>query len=153
MIGFLVACLFTYSAGCQYVQATNRTVLESSNCKVDNEKFKESCQTHAAQNLYLPGDNFQSHSQNTQKFTSISHLTPSQNAHFLLSPPKKDSTFPEPYHFLFAFLPTVFVSAHSISHPEPHSSQFDFAQVFYFIFCSIELTKVSLIIELPHLLI
>lgn len=139
LYGFLAICVFTTSVWTYYSGALNRTVLEKLLSLQGTESYEEKFEAHQhgpsapqGQNAYISMNCVEK----TIKAELVSKITPETNAEFLLSP-IKDA--PGHSHFLSGLFPNLFVSAHEFSHTQVHSETFEYAQIFYFIFCSIEL--------------
>ena len=152
----LVAGFVGLTNGLVYTQAANGKVLEGSNTRLDQGSTCGSVLRKA--NLVGPVENTESGQENfglyrgkTVDFSLVRKKTAGPQSNFLLSPPEDLTTPPPPpqlSHFPFSCLPHLFVSARTIPLPEPYSIPFDYSQLFYFLFCSIEL-----FLSISHLLV
>lgn len=137
LIGLLIIGALTISVWVNYSGILNRTVLEK----------HLSIQELAKENLQsLQHDSSMRQSQDScismnriekiKNSDSMFKITPQTNIEFLLSPSKD---IPAHSHFLSCLFPNLFVSAQEFSHQQTQSESFDYSQIFYFLYCSIEL--------------
>ena len=140
---FLFTGFLVLSAGFVYTQMANGNVLEGEKTGLDNESICESVKQgpywiDPTKNTDFVQDDLKYYREKTVNFDLKQKKTAEQNTNFLLSPAKESSNLPQLSHFP-SYFPHIFVSAHSISHSEPYSSPFEYSQVLYFLYCSIEL--------------